>query len=338
MWRTRSDVDRIQWNDVQFTHTDGVPDSVWLHICQPKETNAKSIQRGVIQEEDLCFVCNLFRFMELTNQYRQHLAEIIPCFWGVFGDDTKHIRCGQQQVQRAVMLGVPMDQVKDHANWSLDSNTFEKFYYRPPRRRLRNNDAQIVDFINYVYRPEIESSPDSLYKLNYVYDKEILGIVWTFTKKFDKTTPLAFTQWLNRQNVDFLSNEPERKTVKGNTESKKIRRRHLNVLDNSYYVDLAKNIIDVIPRHHAYINQLKKDGYHIIGYYRKSKSPNKVFVSPYSNVKQDLNDKDTLLSELDQVNGDTEAFIQNNDKVCVVALDYAGFTTNMSDLKSILRQ
>ncbi|EIE90612.1 hypothetical protein RO3G_15323 [Rhizopus delemar RA 99-880] len=132
--------------------------------------------------------------------------------------------------------------------------------------------------------------------------------------------------------------------------------------DNSYYgkaLDLAKNIIDVIPRHHAYINQLKKDGYHIIGYYRKSKSPSnnriallqrmvnilrqrslvdKVFVSPYSNVKQDLNDKDTLLSELDQVNGDTEAFIQNNDKVCVVALDYAGFTTNMSDLKSILRQ
>lgn len=82
---------------------------------------------------------------------------------------------------------------------------------------------------------KIESSPDSLFKLNYVYDKEILGIVWTFTKKFDKTTPLAFTHWLNKQNVDFLSDEPERKVVKGNTENKKIRRRHLNVLDNGYY-------------------------------------------------------------------------------------------------------
>lgn len=37
----------------------------------------------------------------------------------------------------------------------------------------------------------------------------------------------------------------------------------------------------------------------------------KVFVSPYSHVKQgfykrDLNDQDTLLSELDQVNGNTQ--------------------------------
>ena len=55
MWRPRSDVGRIQWIDVQFTHTDGIPDNVWLHIRQPKETNTKNIQLGVIQE-DLCFV------------------------------------------------------------------------------------------------------------------------------------------------------------------------------------------------------------------------------------------------------------------------------------------
>jgi hypothetical protein len=84
MWRPRSDVGRIQWRDVQFTHTDGVPDSVWLHIRQPKETNTKSIQLGVIQEEDLCFVRNLFRFMELTNQHRQHLAVDHTLFLGVF--------------------------------------------------------------------------------------------------------------------------------------------------------------------------------------------------------------------------------------------------------------
>ncbi|KAG2234684.1 hypothetical protein INT48_005836 [Thamnidium elegans] len=80
----------------------------------------------------------------------------------------------------------------------------------------------------------MESSSNSPYKLSYVYDKEILGAVWTFTKKFDKTTSLAFTQWLNKQNLDFLSDEPERKVVKGNTENKKLRRRHLNLLDNGY--------------------------------------------------------------------------------------------------------
>ncbi|KAG2197273.1 hypothetical protein INT47_010979 [Mucor saturninus] len=71
----------------------------------------------------------------------------------------------------------------------------------------------------------------------------------------------------------------------------------------------------------------------------------KVFVSPSSSVKEsfykrDFKDQD-ILSELDEVNGNTQdflTFIQENDKVCVVALDYAGFTTNMTDLKNILRQ
>ncbi|KAG1139142.1 hypothetical protein G6F37_009980 [Rhizopus arrhizus] len=89
MWRPRSDVGRIQWRDVQFTHTDGVPDSVWLHIRQPKKTNTKRIQLGVIQEEDLCFVRNLFRFMELTNQYRQHLAGDHTLFLGYLEVVTK---------------------------------------------------------------------------------------------------------------------------------------------------------------------------------------------------------------------------------------------------------
>lgn len=76
--------------------------------------------------------------------------------------------------------------------------------------------------------------PDSPYKLDYVYDKEILGVVWAFTKKFDKTISLAFSKWLNKQNIDFLSEESERKLIKGDTD-KKIRRRHLNILNSVYY-------------------------------------------------------------------------------------------------------
>ncbi|KAI8973629.1 hypothetical protein BDF20DRAFT_1002557 [Mycotypha africana] len=157
---------------------------------------------------------------------------------------------------------------------------------------LFHNDAQIVDFINYIYRPKAEHSPDSpLYKLQFVDDKEILGIVWTFTTKFDRYTLLAFTQWLNKQNVDLLTDEPERKIVKRSSEKVRLRMRALSVLDSRYYgkarkmvlhdnnyfnyrfmVDVAKYIIDVILRHHAYIDQLKKDGYHIVGYGRKSKN------------------------------------------------------------------
>ncbi|KAG1449690.1 hypothetical protein G6F55_010052 [Rhizopus delemar] len=166
MWRPRSDVGRIQWRDVQFTLTNGVPDTVWLHIRQPKETNTKSIQLGVIQEEDLCFVRNLFRFMELTNQHRQHLAEDHTLFLGYLEVDSKPTTSVQPSTvgkwvqsamekagvdrrykahslrsatsTKAVMLGVPIDQVKDHANWSLNSNTFERYdiQYKRWRRRV----------------------------------------------------------------------------------------------------------------------------------------------------------------------------------------------------------
>jgi hypothetical protein len=107
--------------------------------------------------------------------------------------------------------------------------------------------------------------------------------------------------------------------------------------NSSFVADLAKNIVDIIPRHHVYINQLKNNGYHIVGYCRKSKTPSsnratllqrmvdilcqrslveKVFVSPYSNVKEgfykrDFNDQNTL-SELDQVNGNTQGKKLNN--------------------------
>lgn len=87
----------------------------------------------------------------------------------------------------------------------------------------------------------------------------------------------------------------------------------------------------MIPKHHAYINQLKNDGYHVVGYCRKSKTQSsnratllqrmvdilrqrslveKLFVSPSSSVKEsfskrDFNDQD-ILSELDKVNGNTQ--------------------------------
>lgn len=53
--------------------------------------------------------------------------------------------------------------------------------------------------MNYVQRPQVESTSDSPYKLNYVYD------------------------------------EPERKVVKGNTRNEKIGRHYLNVLDSGCY-------------------------------------------------------------------------------------------------------
>ena len=35
---------------------------------------------------------------------------------------------------KAVVNGTTTRKVKDHANWSQDSNTFEKHYYKPPMK------------------------------------------------------------------------------------------------------------------------------------------------------------------------------------------------------------
>lgn len=56
------------------------------------------------------------------------------------------------------------------------------------------SDSQIVDFLNYIYRPTEEYLFDSRYKLVSVSDKDILSTIWKFTYKFDKKTLLGFSQ------------------------------------------------------------------------------------------------------------------------------------------------
>lgn len=78
-------------------------------------------------------------------------------------------------------------------------------------------------------------SDSLLYKLDYIYDKEILGVVWRYTNKFDKYTSLRFSHWLNKHNIDIALDEPQRKVVKTNGDATKLRRRHVNMLDSKYF-------------------------------------------------------------------------------------------------------
>lgn len=111
---------------------------------------------------------------------------------------------------------------------------------------------------------------------------------------------------------------------------------------------------------------MKNEGYTIVGYCRMSKTErdfsvcslqgmvndlfkrslvDKVFVSPKGTPKQafqkrDLADSSDILSKLEDVTGNTQDFlnfIKDNQKICVVAVDYDRLTTNMSDLKNLLR-
>ncbi|ORE02081.1 hypothetical protein BCV72DRAFT_281364 [Rhizopus microsporus var. microsporus] len=47
---------------------------------------------------------------------------------------------------KEVSLGVPIERVKLHANWSLTNNTFEDYYYRPRNRHKRGSDIANIVF------------------------------------------------------------------------------------------------------------------------------------------------------------------------------------------------
>lgn len=95
------------------------------------------------------------------------------------------------------------------------------------------NDAQIVDFLNYIYRPTGEYYASSLYSLKRVSMREIFSAVCKYTNKFDEKTLHSYTTWCNKHKLDFLLAEPECKVLKG--QYQKIRFRRLNILDGKYH-------------------------------------------------------------------------------------------------------
>ncbi|KAI8980861.1 hypothetical protein BDB01DRAFT_188594 [Pilobolus umbonatus] len=228
------------------------------------------------------------------------------------------------------------------------------------------NESQLVDFINYLFRPKEEYISDPRYRLISVYDKDILSIVWKYSHKFDQKTPLGFSKWLNSQKVDLTLTEPERKSIKIKEKEIKLRSRQLYVLEDEYHDSVVKDIVEVLPKHQQVIKEIKKEGYQVIGYCRKSAGDtknrvsslqrmvdimykrslvDKVFVSPLSSAKQkfskrDLKDVNQILSQLNNIHGSTVDFLEflkNNPRICIISIDYAGFTTDCTELKQLLR-
>ncbi|CDS13306.1 hypothetical protein LRAMOSA05484 [Lichtheimia ramosa] len=116
-----------------------------------------------------------------------------------------------------------------------------------------------------------------------------------------------------------------------------------------------------------FVQDLKKEGYSIVGYARKSRKDesdesrtrllqqmakrlkqrslvDKIFVSPRANANEFMAERDLiknqdLLRKLD-VDGDAQdlhEYITQNKKICLIILGYAGLSTNCKDLESFLR-
>ncbi|KAI7851890.1 hypothetical protein BDC45DRAFT_444694 [Circinella umbellata] len=115
-----------------------------------------------------------------------------------------------------------------------------------------------------------------------------------------------------------------------------------------------------LPNHQNYIKKLKEGGYEIVGYARKSPGEqpnqlanltamvnklkelslvNKCFISRVSNASDELEERDlrdTSTLNIPGTHGNTQDMISHiassNKKICLVVIDYAGFSTNQQNI------
>jgi hypothetical protein len=160
MWRPRSDIGRLQHRDI-ILKKDGATSSVRIHARAPKEAQVKSVTLGTTENEETCPVRTVYHFITQTANLRKRLPEDHTLFLAYIDSTTKAptsvrpttlanwIKTAMESAgidtqgykphsiraaasTKAVDLGHTIQDVKKHANWSLNSNTFENYYYKPP--------------------------------------------------------------------------------------------------------------------------------------------------------------------------------------------------------------
>ncbi|GAN02453.1 hypothetical protein MAM1_0022c01897 [Mucor ambiguus] len=123
--------------------------------------------------------------------------------------------------------------------------------------------------------------------------------------------------------------------------------RSLYILKEEYFTEIVKRIVRFLTEYQTEIRNLKKQGFKILGYARKSgpRNTDQIIESHVSTAndplaERDMKQKDELLTQL-SAEGNTQdmlAYITNTEKNCLVALDYAGLSTNCNDLYGFLTQ
>ncbi|KAG0748382.1 hypothetical protein G6F57_003500 [Rhizopus arrhizus] len=127
---------------------------------------------------------------------------------------------------------------------------------------------------------------------------------------------------------------------KMNEAGQKVVTRLLYTLKNKFVEAALEDIVMLLPRYQDSLKKMKETGYKVVGYARKSK----VFVSPNSSAGDPFNKRDEkkAIEIMSQIiaDGDTQDMLRyisdKEKKIVLVAIDYAGLTTNCEDLKSFL--
>jgi integrase len=163
LWRPRSDIGRLRWQDLEWIwdkeHSSQLA-GVRILARHPKEGIQKySTLATIPTQTSMCPVTTLFCFITRTTQQRHHLAADHTLFLSYIHHATKQPQSMDDKTVseriKAIMAaagidttiftphsirsaassaayhkGIEREHIKKHANWSLTSDTFERYYLK----------------------------------------------------------------------------------------------------------------------------------------------------------------------------------------------------------------
>ncbi|KAI9245808.1 hypothetical protein EDC94DRAFT_653537 [Helicostylum pulchrum] len=111
------------------------------------------------------------------------------------------------------------------------------------------SQAQLINFLNIAFLPVNPNNEESYARKNLSMN-DILSVVWKYSDIFSEKTAYGFAA---------VNDEQQKASV-----------RSLYVLKDEYIDNVIEDIVSHSPRYQRFIQSLKDEGYHVIGYVRKS--------------------------------------------------------------------
>ncbi|ORX62873.1 hypothetical protein DM01DRAFT_1330986 [Hesseltinella vesiculosa] len=226
---------------------------------------------------------------------------------------------------------------------------------------MLNNYRQVTDYMNRVYRPFVPPACE-LFDEKPMSLKEVYHEMLLVTNFFDDKSAQSFASWCGLSKLDFMKASIQRKFQK-NAQGK-TRYRVLWVLKENHRKDIVKQVVSVKEKHKASIEDLKNDGYQVVGYVRKSRgdedegtrlrlldsmidrlvtdsSVDMVYASYSCASNEPFANRDhSHTIRVPRTAGNTQDLLQfiatSTKPVAIAVIDFAGLSTNTTDITALI--
>ncbi|KAG2221369.1 hypothetical protein INT45_012415 [Circinella minor] len=227
------------------------------------------------------------------------------------------------------------------------------------------SNAAFLELMNTVFLP-VDPGNDELYTKSNLSFTNIMEKLKRYVPEEIKS-PQVLGTWCKNKRANLMTT-PSQVVVSDTPGLKKERKRILYMLNENYHEIVADNIQQYISNYSKELQTFRSNGYTVIGYIRKSRPRakeaednrvrllhlmaqrlrershvEKIFVSPQSNSKETLTERDmsrpNIMNKVTGVDGtmqDLVKYVRSQTKICMVVLDYAGLSTDEEDIKKFL--